>query len=227
MPPTFERPLLMFSALIALYSPIASVSSYFPVVSRVSRPNQRRLALGVLLYVTIFAQVALWVGEPLLRVLGLTTAALTATGGIALMYAAIPLMRGKVEAESSEDESKPEEAHSWRQYLLMPATFPLTVGGTTFAIIVSFRAEAENVGEVVALSVAAMLYALVTALTIYTSGFLERRMKAKTRMLLQRLSGILLTAIAVTLLCNGVPRLVAKTLEDEGYLPHPSGKKSR
>ena len=104
MPSTFERPLLMFSALIALYSPIASVSSYFPVVSRVSRPNQRRLALGVLLYVTIFAQVALWVGEPLLRVLGLTTAALTATGGIALMYAAIPLMRGKVEAETSDGE---------------------------------------------------------------------------------------------------------------------------
>ncbi len=224
MPTTFERPLLMFTALIALYSPIASVSSYFPVVSRVSRPNQRRLALGVLLYVTIFAQVALWVGEPLLRVLGLTTAALTATGGIALMYAAIPLMRGKVEAEASDDAEAAEKGHSWRQYLLMPATFPLTVGGTTFAIIVSFRAEAKNLGEVVALAVAAVLYALVTALTIYTSGFLERRMKPKTRMLLQRLSGILLTAIAVTLLCNGIPRLVTTTLENEGYVDRPAGK---
>ncbi len=216
MPTSFERPLLMFSALMAIYSPLASLSSYFPVVAKVGRADQRRLCVGVFIYVTIFAQVALWVGEPLLRLLGLTTAALTTTGGIALLYAAVPLMRGVDEGAAAHEDGRggASGTGSWRKYLLMPTTFPLTVGGTTFAVIVSFRSEAKNLGEVTALAVVAVLYALVTALTIYVSGHLERRMANKTRLLLQRLSGILLTAIAVTLLTNGIPRLVMKTLED-------------
>jgi multiple antibiotic resistance protein len=221
----WEQPVLMFTALCALYSPLASVSSYFPVVSRVPAGEQHRLALGLFLYVTIFAQTALWVGEPLLELLGITTDALTAAGGIALMSAAVPLMLGRgiedAKAEKKEEPFEPEEPSTpagqkkgaWRSLLLMPATFPLTVGGTTFAIIVSIRAEADNVLEVGALSVAALSYALVTAITVYAAAFLEQRLKKRAREMLQRIAGILLTAIAVTLLAKGIPRLVVETLK--------------
>jgi multiple antibiotic resistance protein len=214
----WEQPVLMFTALCALYSPLASVSSYFPIVSRVPAREQHRLALGLFLYVTIFAQTALWVGEPLLELLGITTDALTAAGGIALMAAAVPLMLGRgmedpKEKGSSEPDEPSNQKGAWRSMLLMPATFPLTVGGTTFAIIVSFRAEADGLLEVGALSVAAIVYALVTAITVYTSGFLEQRLGKRARELLQRVAGILLTAIAMTLLTKGVPRLVVETLK--------------
>lgn len=213
---SWEQPILMFAALCALYSPLASVSSYFPVVSQVRPAELHRLAIGLFFYVTIFAQAALWVGEPLLELLGLSTAALTATGGIALMSAAVPLMLGrgiddkKGEAEPQQDGSR--DRNAWRSLLLMPATFPLTVGGTTFAIIVSFRASAKNLVEVGALAVAALVYALVTAVTVYVAGFLERRLKARARAMLQRIAGILLTAIAVTLLTKGIPELVVAAL---------------
>ena len=93
-----EQPLLLFLALFALYSPLAAVSSYFPVVARLRPADQGGLALGLFLYVTVFSLTALWVGEPLLELLGVSTAALTATGGIALLYAGVPLMRGVGEA---------------------------------------------------------------------------------------------------------------------------------
>lgn len=86
-----EQPLLLFLALFALYGPLAAVSSYFPVVARRRPADQVRLAVGLFLYVTVFSLAALWVGEPLLELLGISTAALTATGGIALLYAGIPL----------------------------------------------------------------------------------------------------------------------------------------
>jgi multiple antibiotic resistance protein len=212
----WEQPVLMFTALCALYSPLASISSYFPVVSRVTPGEQHRLAFGLFSYVTIFAQTALWVGEPLLELLGITTDALTAAGGIALMSAAVPLMLGRGLEDSKEEKSSEQtepRKGAWRSMLLMPATFPLTVGGTTFAIIVSFRAEAKSLLEVGALSIAAVVYALVTAITVYVSGFLEQRLKKRARELLQRIAGILLTAIAVTLLAKGVPRLVVETLK--------------
>ena len=89
-----EQPLLLFLALFALYSPIAALPSYFPVVGQLGRGDQGRLAVGLFVNVAVFAMVALWVGEPLLELLGISTAALTATGGIALLYEGVALMRG-------------------------------------------------------------------------------------------------------------------------------------
>lgn len=205
-----KNPLQMFLALFALYSPLASVSSYFPIVGKLRPADRAKLSLGLFAYVTVFALTALWVGEPLLKLLGITTAALTVTGGIALLYAAIPLMRGVPEAAPDEEsESAPV---SWRSLLLMPTTFPLTVGGTTFAILVSFGSGAQGFWDRVALTLAAVLYAAVTGLTIYLSGHLERRVSRTSRFLLERIAGIVLTAIGVTLLSRGAPRLVVDTL---------------
>lgn len=220
-----QNPLTMFLALFALYSPLAAVSSYFPTVSKLTPKAQRRLAIGLFTYVTIFSLTAIWVGEPLLELLGLTTAALTVTGGIALMYAGVPLMRGIEESPVATEDAAPDAdgdaaiapapagaGDSWRKYVFMPVTFPLTVGGTTFAIMVSYRSQASNMADVVALSVAGVLYAAVTGITVYASGHLERRVSSKARIVLERIAGILLTAIAVSLLFSGGPRMVVETL---------------
>lgn len=209
--PSLKNPLQMFLALFALYSPLASVSSYFPIVGRLAPRDRAKLSLGLFVHVTIFAVVALWIGEPLLKLLGITTAALTVTGGIALLYSAIPLMRG-VDQGPTAEEGASVAPLSWRSVLLLPVTFPLTVGGTTFAIFVSFRSEAEGLAEVVALTLAAVAYAAVTGLTIYASGQLERRVSHRMRILLERIAGILLTSIGVMLLASGGPRLVVETL---------------
>jgi len=214
--PLFETPLMMFMALLALYSPVAAMSSYFSIVRRLGPADQRRLAFGLFAYVVIFAMTALWIGEPLLELLGISTAALAFTGGIALIYVGVPLMRGTQEPTPQEplDRADPgAQATSWRSVLFMPVTFPMTVGGTTFAILVGFRSRAENVSEVVALSIAGIAYAAVAGITVYLSGQVERRTSPRAQMLLERIAGILLTAIAVSLLASGGTQMVVAALE--------------
>jgi multiple antibiotic resistance protein len=77
-----------------------------------------------------FVLLAIWVGEPLPRLLGIFTAALTATGGIALIYESIPLMRGTRDAPAADDgnpSGNPEPAVRTarpRSVLFTPITFP-------------------------------------------------------------------------------------------------------
>lgn len=209
---------ILFLALFALYSPVAALSSYLPIVRPYSHPQQLRLAIGLAVNVAAFVLVAIWVGEPLLELLGISTAALTATGGIALLYASIPLMRGVGEAPTTEDNDAGEAAEpaaettSPRSVLFTPITFPLTVGGTTFAFGVAASADVGSFDGRLLLSVAAVAYAAVTGLTLYASGHVERRISPQAGMILDRIAGILLTSIAVILLANGFTDLVVAAL---------------
>lgn len=125
------------------------------------------------------------------------------------MFAALPLMRGQTDETPLE---QPEQGAKWRKLLFLPTTFLLTVGGTSFAILVSFGSAAPTVKDGLMLSVAAVLFAATTGITIYMSGHLERQLSRNARTLLERIAGILLVSIAVSLLLNGIPRLVVSTL---------------
>jgi multiple antibiotic resistance protein len=221
---------VLFLALFALYSPVAALSSYLPIVRPFTHAQQVRLAIGLAVNVAVFVLLAIWVGEPLLKLLGISTDALTVTGGIALLYASIPLMRGTNEPSAAsdrnagdvgatgevgptDDASATVHTGSLRSVLLTPITFPLTVGGTTFAFGVAAAAEAETAGNKVLLSVAVAAYAVVTGITLYASGHVERRVSSQVAMILDRIAGILLTSIAVMLLANGATGLVLAALD--------------
>jgi multiple antibiotic resistance protein len=210
-------PALMFLALLALFSPLAALSAYMPVVGRYSEGDQRRLVFGLFVNVAIFALGSVWVGEPLLNLLGISTAALAVTGGIALLYAGVPMMQGTDEMapEQAAARSETEEGaatDSWRKILFTPLTFPLTVGGTSFGIIVAFASNSNGLADQIAFSIAGIGYAVLAASTLYAAGHLHRRVSPQARMILSRIAGILLTAIAVSLLADGGTRLVAATL---------------
>lgn len=210
-----DEALLLFLALVGLYSPVAAVSSYIPLLKPFNAREQLRISLGLFLNAAGIALVIVLIGEPLLVILGLSTAALSATGGIALMYASIPLMRGVGEPQldlASDGTINPAPEGSWKSIIFMPLTFPFTVGGATVGLLVAFRANVHGVAAIGALSVAAVAYAAVTGTCAYVAGHAERLLSIKSKAVLDRVAGILLTAIAATLLTSGFTQLVVDVL---------------
>ena len=254
---TYEA-LALFLALVGLYSPIAALSSYLPVVRPFDHGQQMRLAIGLVVNVAVFVLAAIWVGDPLLELLGISPAALTATGGIALIFASVPMMRGTATDMSPETEpaapelsrsasispgeylagedtssasisrseylagqdtrpasispsenlAERESGGNWRSTLFSPITFPLTVGGATFAISAAASADVGTNHGRVLLSITAIAYGLVTGVTLYASGHVEKRISPQAGKFLDKIAGILLTCIAVILLTNGFTDLV-------------------
>jgi multiple antibiotic resistance protein len=124
-------------------------------------------------------------------------------------------MRGLHEVQVTEegDGITDAPARPWRSILLTPVTFPLTVGGATFGVLVAFSATSQDVGDRGALTVAGLAYAAVTGITLFVSTHVHRRISARGRDMLDRIAGILLTSIGVMLLASGVTRLVVDVLD--------------
>ena len=207
----FASAWLLFIALFALYSPLAALSSYIPYVEGYSNAEQRKLAFGLFLNVLIMSMVALWVGEPVLALLGVSVPALAAVGGIALLLEAVPMMMGTAHHPSAPGLEGSTRA-PWRSIVFTPITFPLTFGGTTFSFFVAYRAESNSWTGAIGLSVAALAYSALTGITLYAAGHVGRRVSPTTASLLEKIAGILLTAISVILLASGGTRLVVNVL---------------
>jgi multiple antibiotic resistance protein len=205
---------VLFLALFALYSPPAAIASYVPMVKGLDGRQRLRLSIGLFVNVAVIAVASLWVGEPVLHILGLSTAALSATGGIALILESVPLMTGTHHAPAASPEGPGGEPEAWRKIVFMPVTFPLTIGGATVGLLIAFRSEAHGYGEVALLTAAALLYAAVTGTSIYISGRIEPHLSPRGLELFDRIAGILLTAIAATLLASGFTRLVTDVLHN-------------
>jgi multiple antibiotic resistance protein len=116
---------------------------------------------------------------------------------------------GTAVAPPAETEAAPA---SWQSILLFPTTFPLTVGGATFALLVSFAAQANGISARGILSIPALAYAALTAITLFGAGLVSSWASARALELLDRIAGILLTAIAVTLLVRGGTGLIESAL---------------
>jgi multiple antibiotic resistance protein len=211
---------VLFFALFALYSPLAALPSYLPVIRGFTHRQVISLSLGLWLNAAAFVTIGIWAGEYLLELLGISVAALTATGGVALGWEAVRLMLGhagmieELQPGMIESGEKPatKPAGSLRSVLFMPITFPLTVGGTTFAFGVAASADVGTTVQRGYLTLAAVCYGAVTGITLYAAGRLEKRISLQGALLADRLAGILLTAIAVVLLANGFTDLVTAAL---------------
>ena len=93
---------LLIEGAGGLFSPLAGLASMASITGQYPKETQRKIATRMVLYIALLLTLVTWAGQALLQLLGVTTAQLTAAGGLALMLAAVPMMTGKVEKENGE-----------------------------------------------------------------------------------------------------------------------------
>lgn len=201
---SLQNLLLFFVSLFTLFSPLANIGPYASLVGHFPRADQRKLAFAVFINALVVMLLFVWLGELLFEVLGVNSNSLTVTGGIALMIAGLPMMLGSNKPDKVEDS---EATQTWREMAVLPMTFPMSIGGTTAAYIVSATGFAQNVLDLIAISIVVLLFAVVIWLTHLFSPPLAARLKPQARQILNRVGGIILVAISVQLLASGLSGL--------------------
>lgn len=162
-----------------------------PPAARVKAARQGVLvSLGV---ITLFAVA----GEAILAYLGIGIPALQGAGGLLLLLIALDLLTGK-------DNTEPQAVEDVN-VALVPLGTPLLAGpGAIAATIVYVRQAHGQLGAYIALALAILVVHLVLFLCLRYSGALIRLIRESGIVLLAKIAGLLLAAIAVQLVANSV-----------------------
>jgi multiple antibiotic resistance protein len=185
----------VFVTLFVIMDPPGTIPLFLSLTSGRSHRMRKRLAWQAVLVAFFVITVFALFGQSILNYLGITLPAMQAAGGLLLLLVALELLTGKAD--------EPTETANVN-VALVPLGTPLLAGpGAIVATIVFVRAV-DGVGEVVALAAGIIAVHVVLWLFMRYSIVIIRVIKDSGVMLITRIAGLLLSAIAVQLVADAV-----------------------
>src|SRR5947208_9905293 len=183
----------VFVTLVVIMDPVGTIPLFLALTSGRSARARRRLAWqAVLVAVAVIATFALF-GQQILRYLNISVAALQGAGGLLLVLVALELLTGKQE--------DPEDVPSVN-VALVPLGTPLLAGPGAIVATIVFVRGAHGLGDAWAIIAGIAAVHLVLYLALRFANVIFRLIHEGGVLLITRISGLLLSAIAVQLVAD-------------------------
>lgn len=184
-----------FVTLLVIMDPVGNVPLFLGLTSGRSRAARGRAAWqavavagGVIVAFALF-------GQQVLAYLGIGVPSLQGAGGLLLLLVALELLTGRA--------SKPDEVEEVN-VALVPLGTPLIAGPGAIVATIVFVRRAVGLGDALALAAAILAVLVVVYLALRFAGVLLRLLREGGVHLVTRISGLLLSAIAVQLIADSV-----------------------
>ena len=191
-----------FVTLLVVVDPPGVVPMYV-ALTKGEPPEHRRAILTRAVLIAFGAALFFLVaGRAVLSYLGVTVHAFSISGGILLFVAAMPMLFGQRGGLQSPEPKEREAAHD---IAVFPLAMPLLSGPGTIATILLLTSQAGgDVQKLIAIGIAIAAVFLVAFVTLYLGARLIRLVGEGGVDIATRVMGIVLAALAVQYVLNGV-----------------------
>ena len=186
--------------LVLVLDPFGNVPLVASALKAVPEHRRARVVLRELAIAYAVLILFLLGGGPLLALLNLSETSLSIAGGVILFLIALRMVFPRGEGLLGEiPEGEP---------LIVPIAIPLIAGPSALATVIVLASRSP---QGVTAGLAALTLAMaVSALVLVFAERIARRLGKRGTAALERLMGLLLTAIAVELTLSGIERFIAQ-----------------
>lgn len=197
--------LTAFVTLFVIIDPIALAPLFIPLTQGMSAAQRRRIALRACLVAAGILTVFAIVGEKLLTLIGISIPAFRIAGGVLLFLTALDMLFER-RTRRREDKTHPDEkGHSGEDPSVFPLAIPLIAGPGAIASMILLVGQAGGGWQAMLLVEAVMLVVMVLAFVMFLLAAPLERLLGKTgTLVVTRLLGMLLAALAVQFIIDGV-----------------------
>jgi multiple antibiotic resistance protein len=200
-----ESALVAFSTLIATIGPLETAVLFAALTPGVTRERRRQIAIKAILIATGILLFFTLLGGPIFRQLGVTLAALQAAGGVLLLLIALDMifMPDTGMFTLSKDETR--EAERKDDISVVPLATPIIAGPGAMGGVVLVAAKAHGDPMGLAVIVGTVLFTMaLTLLLFFGAGQIRHYMSDTAINVITRVMGIILAALAMQYLFNGI-----------------------
>jgi multiple antibiotic resistance protein len=197
--------LVSLSAVFVVVDPFAAVPFFLAMTAEDGpaerRETARRAAAAAFLVLTGFALA----GAFLFQALGITLAAFRVAGGVLLLIMAVDMLRTRT-SPARITQGEVEAGAAKEDVAVVPLAMPLLAGPGSIATVVVLmgRARAGHLWRVVPVLAAILLTCAATYFILAGASRVDRVLGRTGMNILERVAGLLLAAIAIQFMIDGL-----------------------
>jgi len=195
-----------FTALFVILDPFAAIPILLLLTKNYSVAERSKVANITALTVMTVLVVASLSGETLLHAMGTSLASFRVGGGIVLLLMALAMLRGMPDAARTTPAEQ-AEAEDRESVAVVPLALPLLAGPGSISnvIIEMHRSTTHYHGVLVVLTI--LLVCVLLWLVLRMAPAIGRLLGQTGLNIINRLFGLILTAIGVEIMANGLREL--------------------
>ncbi len=191
----------VFVTLFVIMDPLGNIPLFLGLTAgRTTRTRARLAGQAVLVSLLVISLFAI-VGQQILSFLGIGIPALQGAGGLLLLIVALELL--------TDRQDEPSEVRDV-SVALVPLGTPLLAGLGAIVATIVFVQQADGVADVIAIAAGIVAIHLAVYLSLRFSVVITKVIKESGIVLLTRIAGLLLSAIAVQLIADAVRGFISE-----------------
>lgn len=193
-----------FGAFFAIMNPFMTLPIFLAMTSDFTVVEQRFLALKVALYAAIMCAVILLAGQAIIGFFGVSVSDFRIAGGLVLAHIAWSMLNGSPVASHHGSDSEQSHMAQLKGLAFHPITFPMIVGPGTIATIIVFTGQAQGLEMTLTIGIVIAVVLAMLLVVLYFAGSFGKVLSETMRVIMTRLMGMILLAIAVDMIIAGL-----------------------
>ncbi len=194
---------LIFTSILFIVDPFAVIPTFLAMTVRDS-PEQRRVLARRGAWTCAITLIAFALGGSIIfKIFGITIGAFKIAGGVLIGLNALDM----VQARRSQQRETPVETAEGIQkddIGIMPLGVPMLAGPGAISTVMVLALGAKSTAATVTVYVSIVLTSLITYFVLSAASLVERRLGQTGMRILTRLMGLVLSAIAVQFIIDGI-----------------------
>lgn len=195
-----------FATLFVVIDPPGCAPIYAGLTKGANRVQQRAMAIRAVLIASAILLVFALVGEALLRTLGISLNAFRIAGGIMLFLIALEMVFEKRQERREDRAEKVRQTPEVEDVSVFPMGMPMIAGPGSIATVMLLVSRSDGPAETAVVFGALATVLILTLIALLAAGPLMRLLGAKIESVITRLLGVLLSALAIQFVIDGVRR---------------------
>jgi len=194
-------------SLFAIVNPIGAVPVFMSITAGRSATTRAKMARMAALAVLCLLVGSIFLGGRILLFFGISISAFRVAGGVLLLLMAIAMLQ----ASPSATRYTPEEtadAEDREGAAVVPIAMPLLAGPGSISTAVLWSEQCRNLGDKGVLVLASLVVAVSVWVSLVLADRIGQRLGRTGINVLTRLMGLLLAAIAIEFVVDGLGQLL-------------------
>ena len=192
-----------FTTVFVIVNPVEATMIFVTLTTGMNPQEKSHIYRRTTLVAFSIAILFSLAGDAVLRLFGITVDSLRVAGGVLLFLVAIDMLRG-VRQQKKVTEAELKDANEREDISVFPLAIPLLTGPGAITTVVVLMGAAATMPEKALVILAIVLTFVITFFVLKFSEYIDRVLGVTGIMVLTRIMGLILGAVAVNFVAIGV-----------------------